>query len=88
MLSTDETECGYNFRSDVMDRDVSCVISREHAVDCHAVHLIPRSKSDSVMFMTILCISSLIVFLVHSEGCARSISPLWPHYYNFWDQCH
>ncbi|KAH9025432.1 hypothetical protein EDB85DRAFT_1893856 [Lactarius pseudohatsudake] len=54
MSATDQTKCSSDFRMKVMARDKSCVITQEPPDDCDAAHLIPQSKGDDVMSMTIL----------------------------------
>ncbi|KAH9006084.1 hypothetical protein EDB86DRAFT_2871567 [Lactarius hatsudake] len=47
VTSTDQTPRCDNFRGEILARDKEfCVVTREHANDCDATHLIPRSKTD------------------------------------------
>ncbi|KAH9174872.1 hypothetical protein EDB89DRAFT_1948327 [Lactarius sanguifluus] len=46
ITSTSQTDDRYDFRQDVMRRDKSCVITKEHEQICDAAHLISWNKGD------------------------------------------
>ena len=54
ITSTNQTSGRENLRATVVRRDGSCVVTEPAAI-CDAAHLIPRNKSDEVMFTIILC---------------------------------
>ncbi|KAI9441718.1 hypothetical protein H4582DRAFT_2127457 [Lactarius indigo] len=52
MTSTDQTDCRYDFRQDVLRRDGSCVITNEREHICDAAHLTPWNKGDEYIKST------------------------------------
>jgi hypothetical protein len=64
ITTTTQTDCRYNFREDVIEQDgPACIITRQRAAHCDAVHLIPRCKGDKVMFLVVgLCNLLLMYF--------------------------
>ncbi|KAH9072334.1 hypothetical protein EDB83DRAFT_2362411 [Lactarius deliciosus] len=55
LTSTDSTPCRHDFRDEVIKRDgESCTITGQSADICDAAHIIPRCKSDEVVFAIIV----------------------------------
>lgn len=48
VTSSDMTPRRHNFKGDVLDRDHHCIITQVYAIDCDAVHIIPKRKGDDV----------------------------------------
>lgn len=61
-LSTDEPGCSTDFRSNIIERDKRCVITRGATATCDAAHLIPSCKGNEVTFIGHLCCLSLTVY--------------------------
>ena len=63
--TSDQTYCS-NFRTEVVQRDGSCMATQGNAKYSDAAHLIPYSKGDEVrIFIIILCNLLTMTFLVH-----------------------
>jgi hypothetical protein len=76
ITTTEQTDRSSRFRQQVMQRDgVFCVITRALATECHAAHLIPRSKGNEVMFMILLCDPLMMVCSSISRGLSNVVLP-------------
>jgi hypothetical protein len=67
--STARTLRAIDFRTRILTRDGSCVVTRDNADFCDAAHLIPRRKGDAVGSLLVYIVSILILLLVYRARC-------------------